>query len=56
MCLWPNFKRLSQNLPGGSDENYEKPQDSQSLGQDMIPEPSKHKAGESTNQTQRSAK
>jgi hypothetical protein len=29
-CLWPNFKRLSQHLPGGSDENYEKPQDSQS--------------------------
>jgi hypothetical protein len=23
---WPNFKILSQHLPGGTEENYEKPQ------------------------------
>jgi hypothetical protein len=23
---WPNFKILSQNSPGGTEKNYEKPQ------------------------------
>jgi hypothetical protein len=33
---WPNFKALSQHLPGGTEENHKNlSQDSQSLGQDL---------------------
>jgi hypothetical protein len=41
---WPNFKVLSQNLPGRTAGNHEKPQDSQSPGRDSNPEPPKYEA------------
>jgi hypothetical protein len=42
---WPNFKVLSQHLPGGAEKNHENVnQHSQSLGQDLNLEPLEYRA------------
>jgi hypothetical protein len=43
--LWPNFKVLSRHLPGGTEENNQKPQDNRSPGQDLNPGTPENEAG-----------
>jgi hypothetical protein len=40
---WLNFKVLSQNSPGGTEENHAKPQDTRSVGRDFNQGPPKFK-------------
>jgi hypothetical protein len=41
----PNFKVLSQNVPRGTEENHETPQDSRSPFRDLNPIPPEYEAG-----------
>jgi hypothetical protein len=42
---WPNLEVLFWNSPGGTEENFETPQDVRSLGLDLNPGPPEYKAG-----------
>jgi hypothetical protein len=53
---WPNFKALSRHSRGGTKENHEEPQDSQSPGQDLTPRPPEYKAGVVSTRIRRSVR